>query len=108
MRGTWLHRIYSRAVKQPTNWKTFRTHGPPRPRFDYHLVNEEIKAALQGRCILLAALELPIAVAEVFQNGRQDETLHGAPNAATETIIYSNVQFDHHGREMLSASSAMN
>ncbi len=85
-RGTRLHRIYSRGGDHPTIWKAFRSFGPLRSRFDHHVADLSGKAVLQENAILYAALDLPSAFAEVFQDGRQIDRARRTPWLASFDI----------------------
>ena len=67
--GTALHRIYRRAGGYPTLWNDFRYYGPI-ARFDHHRRDGKGRAHEQARGILYFALDIPTALAEVFQERR--------------------------------------
>lgn len=68
--GQKLWRIYFRASRHPTDWKTFRYWGPADGRFDHHVPDASARGRMQDRGILYAASEIATCIAEVFQDGR--------------------------------------
>lgn len=68
-KGTALHRIYRRGGGHPTLWNDFRYYGPI-ARFDHQQRDDKGRAQEQARGILYFALDIPTALAEVFQERR--------------------------------------
>jgi hypothetical protein len=68
--GTPLHRIYRRGGEHPTLWDAFRYYGPTGARFDHHRRDAKGRAHEQARGILYFAVDVPTALAEVFQEKR--------------------------------------
>jgi hypothetical protein len=75
--GTLLWRVYRSGSHHPTTWSTFRTFGPVgNGRFDHHSPPPHADAV---RGILYAALDVPAAIVESFQEGRLIDRFHEAP-----------------------------
>jgi len=74
-RGSLLWRIYFRGGRHPSGWRSFRSFGPAKPRFDHHLPPPRE----QDRAIYYAATEWATCVAEVFQGQRRIEVLTDLP-----------------------------
>lgn len=68
--GTPLHRIYRRGGDYPTLWDGFRYYGPIGGRFDHQECDAKGRAHEQTRGILYFAVDVPTALAEVFQEKR--------------------------------------
>jgi len=68
--GTTVHRIYRRGGAHPTLWNAFRYFGPTAARFDHQELDEAGNAYEQERGMLYFAVDIPTALAEVFQEKR--------------------------------------
>ena len=62
-----MHRIYRRGGVHPTLWNAFRYFGPTAARFDIQEVDETGNAYEHDRGMLYFALDIPTALAELFQ-----------------------------------------
>jgi hypothetical protein len=77
--GTMAHRIYRRGGAHPTLWNAFRYFGPTASRFDHQEPDQAGNACEQKRGMLYLALDIPTALAEVFQETRTVNRMRDRP-----------------------------